>query len=557
MAKRSNIRTLEGLERRLKKEPREVAITIAARAALRVLPLTHFREVSIQATFRCVSVSRLSALVPNRDTRAAARAAAAPYIPATDAAARAAARAAADNAYACAAFAAAATDAAAAAARAASAAARAAYAYADTTYAAARATARAAAQTAYANVIWESANNDLVLMQGRLVGDAFAVALWPERSRAVDWHSHAWHRFRAALLEYGPHWQVWIDWYEDILNGRAPWGLPRESGNKISLDFLTWPEEKWQRDPDEINAEIAALIEAERARLASTDIPEQKLAPIMVEERDGKIAKISDRDSPLSATERDFEQWRAPVASHLDELLAGDFLPGTNHARMRDRLTELQAHLQGSIADVKENQFKLGYAMTRFASLISAYESSGDDMPELSRDALNDVIVLKAGLAMGLGKLERWAAFQEAADKDTSGAADAPPAKVAEVLDGIAATMEKEAMYFDPDLPRSFRWLAEAAKDPGGATKTVVYGGVTSAENVASFLARRALGLTNAALDGAEEGVKKGVETAFSRGISVALFVLLFGTVAQLTGLAPGALNWIGAALNAIKKITW
>jgi hypothetical protein len=405
---------------------------------------------------------------------------------------------------------------------------------------------------------WESVNYDLELMREHAASDIVERMLWGQfrfvegRSFTFDaktrvWRGPAWSGFRKSLFDYEPHWQIWIDWYEDILNGHPPWGLPREAGNAVSLEFLTWPEEKWEREPEEVNQEIAALIEAERTKLTAEDVPDQQIAPVRVEERDGKIAKISDRDSALLAPERDFEQWRAPVASHLDELLAGDFRPGTNHARMRDRLTELQAHLHGSTADVKENQFKLGYAMTRFASLISAYETGGDDMPVLSPDTLKDLIVLDAGLRMGLDKLERWVAFREAAANDRSGASDAPAGEVAKVLDSIAGNMEGESKYFDAELPRTFRLLAEAAKDPYGATRTVVYGAVRSAENVFIFVGQIALGLAAGTADGAKTGISKAV--------AAGLFVFLSGLGLHLAGIAPGALSWIKPVLEAIQKI--
>jgi hypothetical protein len=425
-------------------------------------------------------------------------------------------------------------------------------------YAAADAAAFAAFAYRDKNLIWESLNRDLGLLQERSIAEVVESALWPviplDTYRTFSGvHpmpyrlEREWLSLGAQLLRRGPRWQIWIEWYEDVLNGRPPWGLPRESGNRVSFEFLTWPDEKWLRDPDEINAEIAALIEAERTKLATGDVPEQQIAPVRVEERDGKIAKASDRDSPLSARERDFEQWRMPVASHLDELLAGDFRPGTNHGRMRDRLTELQAHLQGSIADVKENQFKLGYGMTRFAGLISAYETGGDDMPVLSPDTLKDLIVLDAGLRMGLDKLERWAAFREAAANDRSGAADAPAGEVAKVLDSMAGTMEKNETYFDPELPESIRWVSEALKDPGGASRSAVFGGVRSAENVFIFLAQRALGLVKAPFDGAEIGLRQTT--------AAALIGLFFGIGVQLSVLAPGAVPWLKPVLEAIQKI--
>jgi hypothetical protein len=121
-----------------------------------------------------------------------------------------------------------------------------------------------------------------------------------------------------------------------------------------------------------------------------TAIPDQSPAPVRVEERDGKIAQVSNRDSPLDASERDFNAWREPVIDHVQELLSSDFRLGTNHSRARDRLVALSKLLPGEISDVKERQFRIGYEIERMEGLISAYRSGGDDMPELNAAAYQE-----------------------------------------------------------------------------------------------------------------------------------------------------------------------
>jgi hypothetical protein len=176
-------------------------------------------------------------------------------------------------------------------------------------------------------------------------------------------------------------------------------------------------------------------------------------------------------------------------------MLAGDFRPGTNHSRARDRLVALAVLLAASIAEMKERQFRIGYEIEWFGGLVSAYRSGGDDMPALSADALEDLDRLRIALVMGITKLERWAEFRRAAAADPKHDGDANPAVLSEGLTGIAVEMERRPTYFDPELPETFRFLAEATRDPRGATKTVVYGGVRSAENLISFLGRKALGI--------------------------------------------------------------
>ena len=93
---------------------------------------------------------------------------------------------------------------------------------------------------------------------------------------------------------------------------------------------------------------------------------------------------------------------------HIEELTSGDFREGTNHGRARDRLVALSNLLPGDIAEVKEQQFRIGYEIERFEGLIAAYRSGGDDMPVLNAAALEDLDRLRIALD-GVDKPERWA----------------------------------------------------------------------------------------------------------------------------------------------------
>jgi hypothetical protein len=197
-------------------------------------------------------------------------------------------------------------------------------------------------------------------------------------------------------------------------------------------------------------------------------IPDQSPAPVRVEERNGRVSRISDRDSPLDAAERDFNEWREPVLDHIKEMLSGDFRPGTNHSRARDRLIALAKLLSGGIAEIKDRQFRIGYEIERFGGLVSAYRSGGDDMPTLSADVLEDLDRLRIALMMGITKLERWAEFCRMAAADPMHDGDANPVVLSEGLTGMAVEMERRPTYFDPELPETFRFLAEATRDHGG-----------------------------------------------------------------------------------------
>jgi hypothetical protein len=113
----------------------------------------------------------------------------------------------------------------------------------------------------------------------------------------------------------------------------------------------------------------------------------------------------------------------------------------------------------------------------------------------------------------------------------------ANPVVIGDALNYMAAEMEKELKYFDPELPATFRFLAEANKDPFGATKSVVYGGVKSAENVVSFLAQRALGIGKNAADAVEQHISEAVAATLIASFSAAILAI--------SGALPTGWTWL------------
>jgi hypothetical protein len=92
----------------------------------------------------------------------------------------------------------------------------------------------------------------------------------------------------------------------------------------------------------------------------------------------------------------------------------------------------------------------------------------------------------------------------------------------------------------------SFRFLAEAVKDPVGATKTTVYGAVKSAENLISFLAQKALAIATKAVDAVEEHI--------SRAIACSLIAGLGALALQISGALPTGWAWLKPLLDAVSK---
>jgi len=106
--------------------------------------------------------------------------------------------------------------------------------------------------------------------------------------------------------------------------------------------------------------------------------------------------------------------------------------------------------------------------------------------------------------------------------------------------------MERCSKYFEPEVPETFRFIGEAARDPWGATRTVVYGGVKSAENVLSFLGQRALGVGKSAVGAVEQHISKAVAISLITGLSSAAL--------SISGALPAGWAWLKPLLDALAK---
>lgn len=245
----------------------EVAVTIAARAALRVSPLaagglddqrgqTPALRIAnlIAAVYRANALARVVAKYATRanDFRAAA-------VAANAAAVNAAQRAARFNAALAAAFASAA-------------AVRAARAVDSATVANAAAAADASADAANLDAdpratraaAWAAVRADAESIQTRGTSEAADLVLWP--SGVPNWAESALSDLKAAL-PIGQDWDVWIEWYEKRLRGVS-------HGEDYELVFASVPEEEWDKGAAAANAWIKARLPKSRETARSVGLPE-------------------------------------------------------------------------------------------------------------------------------------------------------------------------------------------------------------------------------------------------------------------------------------------
>jgi hypothetical protein len=225
----AKINNRDELEAWLRKQPREVAAALAARADLRGLPFgqkakrkDYMREIALPV-FRATAVSWAAARYPAHKTELAAADAAGAY--------------------------------------AASGAARAAFAAFTPAAFAAAAAARAAADAFWSAVSLDASRVEVGATASIIAGSP----LWPRGQ--PDRLQLMWRDMKAALHAEKQDWEVWTSWYDDRLVGRV-------RNEERELAYVRIEETLWKQGPAIVNAEIKRRIEADTVPdLRHPDIP--------------------------------------------------------------------------------------------------------------------------------------------------------------------------------------------------------------------------------------------------------------------------------------------
>lgn len=333
------------MQRWLRAQPREVAVVMAARAALRVLPIepkggggtARHRADAILRCFRAAATAWVAGKFPThgdalRDTAAAAGRAANTILGGYSiAAASYAAAAACDSKTA--------IDNAAAASYAAAA-------------AGAGARAAGAADAAFIERAGDAGD------RRRLAITLAGRPLWPDGT--PNWAKTAWSEMRAELLGAREGWDVWIELYDALLTGSAP------SDPAIALAYVTpaaalW---EWESGPQGVNAEIKRLL-AEAQNKAkeqkSPELPEEAALPhqslraaIFTEAEGGVIGIAPSSPQGELADTPEVRDFYEAVCEQIEYLVA--LGPNMLGQRLHQAVTKFQQCLPGSFEKAIERR---------------------------------------------------------------------------------------------------------------------------------------------------------------------------------------------------------
>jgi hypothetical protein len=116
---------------------------------------------------------------------------------------------------------------------------------------------------------WAAVTADARMLEaGATPAEMAATPLWPAGSPYKPTFD------RKTFLAAAPSFEVWLDWYEPIALGKAPWGLPRDVADKLEMRIALGDDrgeggkDFWGRDADVVNAEIKGWVEEARAEAA-------------------------------------------------------------------------------------------------------------------------------------------------------------------------------------------------------------------------------------------------------------------------------------------------
>ncbi|MGO9771291.1 MAG: hypothetical protein ACLPSW_17410 [Roseiarcus sp.] len=140
-------------------------------------------------------------------------------------------------------------------------------------------------------VAYDAYDADTAVIDSGRSGVALSeMPLWPKS--APGWATEGWRSLKSALLTANEGWEVWTDWYEARLAGDAA-HPPNEA---LEVARATIPDEIWRQGPAAVNVEIKRLID------------EHEKGEQVVDDANADVVTIDDQDreqadfAPILAT---------------------------------------------------------------------------------------------------------------------------------------------------------------------------------------------------------------------------------------------------------------
>ena len=190
----------------------------------------------------------------------------------------------------------------------------------------------AAARSSYAKAakdsFWLATTHDAQAVEEK-TANFRDMSLWS--GSAPNWWKEERDKFNLVLssglssIAGSNPWLVWRDWYDSRVDGGPSWGLTEKIADELETRIALGDgrEDFWDRDPAEVNAEIAEWVEDARKKAKENSKPDQSIGQFFVE-------ALRIRAAPMSIDEiRD--AFRQAEYKFVDKTLRGTLGYYTNH----------------------------------------------------------------------------------------------------------------------------------------------------------------------------------------------------------------------------------
>lgn len=356
--------------------------------------------------------------------------------------------------------------------------------------------------------------------------------LWPDGSS--EWLQTAWDALKSHLLAADEGWEVWTDWYEARLRG-DPFDPDLERA-RVLID-----EAIWQQGPKAVNAEIARLIAAHRAK---PEMPEERPAPVHFGFRDGAL-----RPEPAPAPTPPAEQ-AAALRSAWAALgaMIEDFTTDGGGAQVRG----LQATLRRCRAAMGAEFGALDVVLLGVHhSVVWGYARRADDI--LIPEDASRLQAIDAQLGVFLAWFPEWLAYQAsiapafaAPEVEQQAVADASAA-----LDAIASAAPD---LISPEAQEALAPLRDAATPEPSADDPNPVAPAAQRRGYLRSLRSGFRALSSWVLENTKAGAAKALQGSVALGVS-ALIGEAGAKLLKLAGLLPAEFGFLASVVTFLRGL--
>jgi hypothetical protein len=266
-----------------------------------------------------------------------------------------------------------------------------------------------------------------------------------------EWAVQRWEGLRRDLLKAGNNWDVWVDWYEDRIAGKARF-KDRE------LAYVQVPDRPWPRDSAAVNAWIKNKISELEGSIPPTDtdpapsVPPQQPAAIEPVWGDGRLT-LPNKPAKTNLSGRKF---LAALKSLREELSAfADDIAG--EANTDKRVIARIRKLADQVPKKSPNQtelFRLGHGSVVFAAYAKTVDAEWPDYLAAQYHA----VLLHFERTMRQSPL--WREFIQNAQKHVLTEEQITSSYRLATDTASALRMAEAADFIDPSLPQALDELA-------------------------------------------------------------------------------------------------